>query len=148
MKVEYIAVGLVLMTIGVGGFYYLDSQLNAQINGSQVGEEFLQSSEMVDMLEKVRLGLLVTALAGVGITGYGVIGRNKHTYSAELRDGGSQITEKVFCRHCGMPGDVSGYCAGCGQGRQVSSSIFHRCAHCGKNSSDDSSFCTSCGWKF
>lgn len=60
------------MAIGVGGFYYMDSQLNAQINGSQVGEEFLQNSELVDVLENVRLGLLVTALAGVGISGYGI----------------------------------------------------------------------------
>lgn len=148
MKAEYIAIGLVLTAIGVGGFYYLESQLNAQIDSSQVGEEFLQSSEMTNMFEKVRLGLLVTALAGVGISGYGVIGRDKPSHPATLGKKDSHIIDAVFCRHCGMPGAVSGYCAGCGQGRQVSSTVFRRCAHCGKNASDDSEFCTSCGWKF
>lgn len=148
MKVEYIAVGVVMMAIGVGGFYYLESQLNAQINDSQVGKDFLQGSEMTDMLEKVRLGLLVTALAGVGIAGYGVVGRDRPSYPATLDMEDSQITETVFYRYCGMPGNLSGYCAGCGQGRQVSSSVFRRCIHCGSNTSDDSAFCTNCGWKF
>lgn len=69
MKVEYFALGFVLIAVGVGGFYYLDSQLNAQIAGYEAGGEFLQSSEMVDLMEKVRVGLLVTALAGVATAG-------------------------------------------------------------------------------
>lgn len=145
MKPEYFALGFVLIAVGVGGFYYLDSQLSAQIDSFETGGDFLQSSEMTGLMEKVRLGLFVTALAGVGVAGFGATGRLKRGRS-KTPDLGT--AGKVFCRYCGMPGDMSGYCAGCGQGRQISSSIFRRCIHCGRNSSDDSQFCTNCGWKF
>jgi hypothetical protein len=146
MKMEYFALGFILIAVGVGGFYYLDSQLGAQIKSYDAGGDFLQSQEMTDLLGKVRLGLLATALSGVAVAGFGATVRKKSGH--RVPEGDLRATERVFCRHCGMPGDVSGYCAGCGQGRQVSSSVFHRCAHCGRNASDDSAFCTSCGWKF
>lgn len=148
MKLEYFAVGFVVIAIGVGGFYYMDTQLNAQMASYQAGGELLQSSEMMDLMEKIRIALLVTALVGVGVAGFGATGRRKSRYSTTLGQGDSAVNEKVFCRYCGMPGSLSGYCAGCGQGRQISSSILRRCIHCGRNASDDSMFCTSCGWKF
>jgi hypothetical protein len=146
MKLEYFALGLVLMVVGVGGFYYMDIQLGAQVAGYEAGGGLLQSSEVTGMMEKVRLGLLVMALAGVATAGFGATGRRKSNYSKVQED--LREAEEVFCRHCGMPGSVSGRCAGCGQGRQISSSIFRHCVHCGKNASDDSVFCMNCGWKF
>ncbi|MEM2140964.1 zinc ribbon domain-containing protein [Nitrososphaera sp.] len=146
MKPEYFALGFVVIATGVGGFYYMDSQLDAQISGHPAGGEFLESVEMTGLMEKVRLGLLVTTLAGVGIAGFGATGRRKPYSKAAPED--LKIEDIVFCRHCGMPGNASGYCSGCGQGRQVSSSVFRRCAHCGRSAGDDSAFCTSCGWKF
>lgn len=146
MKLEYFALGFVLIAVGIGGLYYLDSQINAQIASYDAGGNFLQSQEMTGLMDKVRLGLLATALAGVVMAGFGATIRRKSGHEAP--QGSLKADETAFCRHCGMPGDVSGYCAGCGRGRQVSSSVFRRCAHCGKNAGDDSAFCTSCGWKF
>lgn len=146
MKPEYFAVGFVLIAVGVGGFYYLDSQLNAQVASYEAGGDFLKSQEMTDLMEKVRLGLLVTALAGVAVAGFGATGKLRPRRMNTHED--LRAAEKTFCRYCGMQGSLSGYCAGCGQGRQISSSIFRRCVHCGGNASDDSLFCTSCGWKF
>ncbi|MEM3159511.1 MAG: hypothetical protein QXJ74_01880 [Nitrososphaera sp.] len=145
MKPEYFALGFVLIAVGVGGFYYMDRQLSMQIGSYESGGEFLQSS-MTDLLQKVRLGLLVTALAGVGVAGLGATVRKKASRPKASESLKADCT--VFCRHCGAPGSVSGYCAGCGQGRQVSSSIFRRCSHCGGSASEDSAFCTRCGWKF
>lgn len=143
---EYFALGFVLIAVGVGGFYYLDGQLSTQMASYPTRGDFLQSQEMTDLMEKVRLGLLITALAGVGVAGFGATGRLKPGHKTVRED--LRATEKVFCRYCGMPGSMSGYCTGCGQGRQISSSVFRRCVHCGRNASDDSMFCTNCGWKF
>lgn len=99
---------------------------------------------MTDLMDKVRIGLFVTALAGVGIAGFGATGRLR---ASRAREPDLEVTDRAFCRHRGASGSVSGYCSSCGSGRQVSSTVFRRCTRCGRNASDDSLFCTSCRWK-
>jgi hypothetical protein len=101
---------------------------------------------MTDLMDKVRIGLLIIALAEFTIAGFGATGELRSSEMNTPED--PRGIKKTFCRYCGMQGSSTRYCAGCGQRRQISSSIFHQCVHCGGNISDDRAFCTSCSRKF